>query len=314
MKAVIVREFGQTPDYGEFREPSAEPGLAVVKVRAAPLSPIVKALARGAHYTSAAQAGFVPGVDGVGVDPEGRRVYFLFPQAPFGSMGELSLVAEGMTAPVPDTLSDVDAAAVATAGLASWIALTRKARLMEGQTVLINGATGAAGGMAAQIARRFGAGKVVAVGRNPERLGRVDADVHVALDDDADGRLRGQFDDGVDVVLDFLWGDPARRMINAAAQRRASRTGEPRLRYVQLGSIAGDEISLRADSLRGSGLELLGSGIGSVSVHDFIAGAGELLAEAARMSFSAPARLLPLSQAARAWEGPEGVRYLLTPD
>ncbi|WP_369059567.1 hypothetical protein ABOZ73_18480 [Caulobacter sp. 73W] len=312
MKAAIVREFGATPVYGDFEEPSAQAGQSVIKVHVAPLSPIVRALAAGRHYTSVAAAGFVPGIDGVGLDPEGRRVYFLFPQSPFGSMGELSLVSSQMIAPVPDALSDVQAAAVATAGLASWIALTRRAPIQEGQAVLINGATGAAGAMGAQIARRFGAGKIIAVGRNTERLAKVDADVRIELGQEADLLLRAQFDHGVDVVLDFLWGEPAKRLITAATQQRASRTGEPRLRYVQLGSIAGDEIALRADSLRGSGLELLGSGIGSVSIGELIAGAAELMAQAAASSFEAPVELLPLQDVAKAWGGPDGVRYLLS--
>ncbi len=314
MKAAIVREFGEAPVYGDFEEPSAQAGQSVIEVRVAPLSPIVRALAAGRHYTSVASAGFVPGIDGVGLDPDGRRVYFLFPQSPFGSMGERSLVSSQMTAPVPEALSDVEAAAVATAGLASWIAMTRKAPIQEGQTILINGATGAAGAMAAQIARRFGAGKVVAVGRNKTRLAKVDADVRIQLAQDADALLRAQFDEGVDVVLDFLWGEPAKRLITAATQQRASRTGEPRLRYVQLGSIAGDEIGLRADSLRGSGLELLGSGIGSVAVSELIAGAAELMAQAAKTRFEAPVEVLGLHEVAKAWDGPEGVRYLLAPD
>jgi hypothetical protein len=77
MKAAIVTEYGKTPTYGEFRDPVAAEGETLVRVHAAPLSPIVKALASGTHYTSGAEAGFVPGVDGVGTDPTGRRVYFL---------------------------------------------------------------------------------------------------------------------------------------------------------------------------------------------------------------------------------------------
>ena len=113
MKAAIVMEFGKPPVYGDFREPVAGDGENIVRVHAAPLSPIVKALASGRHYTSGAQAGFVPGVDGVGTDSEGRRVYFLFPKAPFGSMGELALVSNDMTVAIPDDISDVRAAAVA---------------------------------------------------------------------------------------------------------------------------------------------------------------------------------------------------------
>ncbi|AGA09541.1 hypothetical protein C770_GR4pC0832 (plasmid) [Sinorhizobium meliloti GR4] len=75
-----------------------------------------------------------------------------------------------------------------------------------------------------------------------------------------------RFDRGVDSVLDFLWGEPATRIIAAATQNGGSGTGEPRVRYVQLVTVAGDDISLRGVAFQGSGLELMGSGIGSVAI------------------------------------------------
>lgn len=314
MKAAVVTSFGVAPEFGEFREPEAGAGETVVTVNAAPLSPIVRALAAGRHYASSNTAGFVPGVDGVGTDPGGLRVYFLFPKAPFGSMAQRSLAASDMLVPVPDQLSDDHAAAVATAGLASWIALSRRARLQAGQTVLVNGATGSAGRMALQVARHFGAGKVIAVGRNSARLDALDAEVRIALNDDADRALRAEFDQGVDVVLDFLWGEPARRILGAATGNRGSRAGEPRLRYVQLGTAAGDEIPLRGDMLRSSGLELLGSGIGSVSVRDLLLGAGELLAASPAAGFAPQFTSVPLDKVTEAWNGNPDVRYIIQPN
>jgi NADPH:quinone reductase-like Zn-dependent oxidoreductase len=313
MQAAVVNSFGVPPSFQDFREPEAGDGEAVVTVHAAALSPIVKALASGRHYASGVSAGFVPGVDGVGVDGTGRRVYFLFPKAPFGSMAGKSLVASQMMVPVPDNLSSERAAAVATAGLASWIALSRRAKLQIGETVLVIGATGSAGSMALQTARYFGARKVIAVGRNEAKLMRLDADVKIALQDDADNVLRAQFDQGVDVVLDFVWGEPAVRVLRAATKDRGSRAGEPRLRYVQLGTVAGDEIPIRGDMLRSTGLELIGSGIGSVAVKELLAGAGELLAATPAAGFNAPFTSLPLRAVADAWNGDPDVRYVLTP-
>ena len=312
MKAAVVKTFGIAPSFQDFRDPQAGDGDSVVTVRAAALSPIVKALAAGRHYASSATAGFVPGVDGVGIDGAGRRVYFLFPKAPFGSMAERSLVASEMMVPVPETLSDVRAAAIATAGLASWIALSRRARVLAGETVMVIGATGSAGSMALQTARYLGAGKVIAIGRNEERLAALDADVKIALNDSADEALSTQFGERVDVVLDFVWGEPATRVLKAATQRRGSPAAEPRLRYVQLGTLAGDEIPLRGDMLRSSGVELIGSGIGSVAVKDLLVGAGELLAAAPRAGFNTPFESLPLRSIADAWNGDPDVRYILT--
>ncbi|MGF7149888.1 NADPH:quinone reductase-like Zn-dependent oxidoreductase [Sphingomonas zeicaulis] len=313
MKAVIVQSVGETPVYGDFADPVAGPGESVVAVRAAPLSPIVRALAAGQHYSGGAAGGFVPGVDGVGIDPAGRRVYFLFPKAPFGSMAERALVSDDMMAPVPDGIADAQAAAIVTGGLASWTALTRRARLTPGMSVLINGVTGAAGAMAAQVARHLGAGRVIGVGRDLDRLAQIALDGSIPLDDEADQLLRAEFDRGVDVVLDFLWGAPAARIIAAATRGRGSPAGEPRIRYVQLGTVAGGEVALRGDALRGSGLELLGSGIGSVARGQLIEGASELLVAAGQAGFRAPAKLLPFQAAADAWNAPPGVRYILSP-
>jgi NADPH:quinone reductase-like Zn-dependent oxidoreductase len=255
----------------------------------------------------------VPGVDGVGTDPDGRRVYFLFPKAPFGSMAQKSLVASGMLVPVPDQLTDDRAAAIATAGLASWIALSRRARLQKGETVLVNGATGSAGRMAVQVARYLGAGKVIAVGRNSVKLHDLDAEVKIALDDSADQALRAEFDQGVDIVLDYIWGEPASRMLDAAASNRGSPAGDPRLRYVQIGTVAGNEVPLRGDMLRSSGLELMGSGIGSVSVKQLLIGAGELLTVAPVAGFEPPFTSVPLEQVSTVWNGKPDVRYIIQP-
>lgn len=283
----------------------------MITVHAAPLSPIVRALAAGRHYASGGSSGFVPGVDGVGTDPAGRRVYFLFPKAPFGSLAEKALALDGMLVPVPDQLSDDRAAAIATAGLASWIALSRRAPLQKGDTVLVNGATGAAGAMAIQTARHFGASQVIAVGRDRSKLERLDADLNITLDDDE--HLRAAFDQGVNVVLDFLWGDPAARVLRAATKDRGSRRGEPRLRFVQLGTVAGEEIPIRGDALRSTGIELLGSGIGSVSVKELLVGAGELLAAAEAAGFDAPFESVPLSAVSEAWNEQRATRLIFRP-
>ncbi|MFC6183023.1 quinone oxidoreductase family protein [Pseudoxanthomonas japonensis] len=312
MKAAVVTTFGTSPSFQEFRDPEAGEGREVVAVRAAAISPIVRLLAAGKHYTSGENAGFVPGIDGVGIDGTGRRVYFLFPASPFGSLAEKSLVASEMMVPVPEALPDNLAAAIATAGLASWIALTRRAGLQSGEKVMVLGATGSAGGMAVQIARHLGASTVIAVGRDAAKLERVDADVRIPLDNGAEAALRAQFEKGVDVVLDFVWGEPAVRVLKAATHNRAARTGEPRMRYVQIGTSAGDEVPLRGDMLRSSGLELIGSGIGSVSVSDFMAGAAELLAAASAAGFDTPFNSVPLHSIADAWHGDTDTRYIVT--
>ena len=97
---------------------------------------------------------------------------------------------------------DADVAKIAAAmnpAMSAWVALRRRVPLQPGQSVLVLGATGNAGTMAVQVARRLGAGRVVGAGRNPERLAAlaaVGADEVVALDDDRGGHRRAAGEGG----------------------------------------------------------------------------------------------------------------------
>ena len=68
MKAAVVNTFGVAPIYEDFAEPEPGADETIVSVDARALSPIVRLLASGRHHTSGMQAGFVPGVDGIGHD------------------------------------------------------------------------------------------------------------------------------------------------------------------------------------------------------------------------------------------------------
>ena len=187
MKAAIVRGLKQTPAYGDFAEPGPGPSENRIRVSAAALSPLVRGRASGAHYSASHQFPFVAGVDGVGRLDDGRRVYFLMPRAPYGAMAEETVVPSTQFAPVPDGLDDVTAAAIANPAMSSWAALAERARLKTGETVLVNGATGAAGQLAVQIAKRLGAARVIATGRNIEALraaATLGADVTIPLVED----------------------------------------------------------------------------------------------------------------------------------
>ncbi len=67
----------------------------------------------------------------------------------------------------------------------------------------------------------------------------------------------------IDVILDYLWGAPAEAALAAIAKKGLDHASA-RIRYIQIGNSAGPNISLPAAILRSSGLELLGSGFGSV--------------------------------------------------
>jgi NADPH:quinone reductase-like Zn-dependent oxidoreductase len=184
MKAAVVLGAGRTPRYADFSEPMPDADESLIAVTAAAISQVVRSRASGQHYSSSGRFPFVAGVDGVGRLDDGSRVYFVMPRAPYGSMAERAVVASTHCLALPDALDDVTAAAIANPGMSSWAALEERARLRAGETVLINGATGASGRLAVQIAKHLGARKVIATGCNIEALKSVaalGADVTIRL-------------------------------------------------------------------------------------------------------------------------------------
>jgi NADPH:quinone reductase-like Zn-dependent oxidoreductase len=315
MKAAIVRAAGQSPVYGDFAEPTPAPGENRVTVTAAALSPLARGRAAGAHYSVAGAFPAVVGVDGVGRLDDGRRVYFLLPRAPWGAMAEFAVAPATQIAPLPDGLDDVTAAAIANPGMSSWAAFKERAKLEAGETVLINGATGSAGRLAVQIAKRFGAKRVIATGRNVEALQALGADATIALVDDAtalEDSFKLYLADGIDVVVDYLWGKSAERLLAAAAKVLPDGAS---LRYVEVGAASGPAIALPGAVLRSKAIALMGSGLGSVPLDRLAADIGELLQAAATSGFTIPAKAVPLSDVERAWgEGDGAARTVFTID
>ncbi len=287
-----------------------------LKVRAAALSNLVKGQASGRHYSSGGELPFVPGNDGVGTLPDGRRVYFIGPPAPFGTMAEWSLISPRRTIELPDGIDDVTAAALGNPGLASWGALIGRARLQAGEVVLVNGATGVAGQQAVQVAKYLGARKVIATGRDEaalERLRELGADETISLRQ-PDGALAAAFREalgaGVDVVLDYLWGPSAEALLGGA-QGRGGMGGEPRIRYVQIGSISGETISLSASLLRSSGLEVMGSGLGSLSAAAIVQALKKMFEAAASTGLKIEMEVVPLSEVEAKWGSMESGRRMV---
>ena len=239
MKAAVVESFDRAPRYADFAEPAAGEGEVLVKMRAAALSNLVKGQASGRHYSSGGHLPLVPGNDGVGTLPDGRRVYLIGPRVPFGTMAEWSVVSPRRTILLPDGVDDVTAAALGNPGLASWGALIGRARLQAGESVLVNGATGVAGHQAVQVAKYLGARRVIATGRDEaalERLRKLGADQTISLRQPKEALVeafREALASGVDVVLDYLWGPSAEALLGAA-QGHGGMGGEPRVRFVQM--------------------------------------------------------------------------------
>jgi len=320
MNAAVVSAFERPPRYTTFADPVAGEGEKLVSVSAAGLHPIVKALAKGTHYGSTGELPFIAGVDGVGKLEDGTRVYFGIARSPFGTFAERALAASWMCLPLPEAVDDVTAAGIANPVMSSWAALTARAKFVAGESVLILGATGVAGQLAVQVAKRLGARRIIGAGRNPralEKLKSLGADAVISLEQDPAlliSALRTEIADaGVDIVLDYLWGQPAELVLQAISQKGLRKAGA-RIRFIQIGESAAKTISLPAATLRSSGLELLGSGFGSASLDQIRQALGEFFLVAAKEPSQFHTKAAPLRDVESLWNSAEeGARLVFQP-
>ncbi|RZT24713.1 NADPH:quinone reductase-like Zn-dependent oxidoreductase [Mycobacterium sp. BK558] len=190
MKAVRYHEYGGTDvlRYEEAPRPVPGPGQVVVKVAATTFNPVDAGI-RGGYLAQVYQISFphIPGVDvsgtiadiGAGVQDwaVGDAVVAFLPLDADGAAAEYVLVPAESLAAGPTAVPLADAAALPEPALTAWQALFDVAGLTGGQSVLINGASGAVGGYAVQLAKQAGAVvTATAKDRDAERLRALGAD------------------------------------------------------------------------------------------------------------------------------------------
>ena len=318
MKAAVLQALGDRPRFADVAEPVPGDGQEIVHVTACPLTNLDRTLAAGTHFASSARLPAVCGSLAAGRLSDGTRVLF---RSPGGTMAERAVTNRELCTPVPEGVDDAVAAAIQNPGVSTWAALEWRAKLQPGERVLILGATGVAGQVAVQLAKRLGAGRIVGAGRNPRVLAAlpgIGADATIALDQPEES-LRAAFraeagDDGFDVVLDYLWGQPTEVFISALGrtdmQLRFSRT-----RLVQVGTMAGARVALPAEVLRSSGLEVCGFGTGNAPPASELA---RILDHLMSLLVDDDLRIninrVPLSQVAEVWDlDQKGARTVLIP-
>lgn len=221
MRAWRVHDHGE-PDavLGLEDVPAPVPGAgeAVVQVAAAALNFADVLLCRGG-YQERPPLPFTPGIEvsgrvaatGPGVDPSrvGTRVLVYLQQG--GGFAEQVLAPESTLLPIPDSLDDVDAAALSIAYQTAYVALHRRARLRPGETLLVHAGAGGTGSAAIELGRAAGA-RVLATAGGPEKVARCRSlGAEVAIDSRADDFVQVVNDvtdgRGADVVFDPVGGD-----------------------------------------------------------------------------------------------------------
>ena len=303
MKAAVIDTLGAAPRVTVVPDPPPAAGdLVLVKVEAAALNAVDLHLASGHHRAGPPRLPYVPAIEAAGTiaagPDQGLRVRAVVPAGLVpgvnGGMAELLLTSRATCIPVPAELDSVAAAAIGVAGTSADLSL-RKAGIQAGDSVLVLGATGPLGAAVVQLARLAGAKRVIAAGRNPERLAQVSpaADGVALLGDEPLPDQLASLGGPVDLVVDPVWGPWAATALACL---------KPGGRYLNVGAAGGDGTPFRVEWLRAAQLTLIGFSATGAEPADVIASYRHVAALAAAGSLRLPTATYPLDNVTQAWE------------
>jgi NADPH2:quinone reductase len=306
MRAATITELGRPPEVADVPEPQGE---VVYEVSAVALNPIDVNVGAGRYFAGHPPLPFIPGCEGVARAPDGTRRYLFSDGLGLsrdGCLAERVAGSADLGAAVPGDVSDEIAVSCGIAGLAGWLPLAWRAPLGADERVLVLGGTGTVGLVAVQAAKLLGASRVVAAGRNPDRLRRaaeLGADATVSLDagDLAAAFVEAFGGEGPTYVVDPVWGAPAAAAIASAARG---------FRLVQIGQSAGAEVPLASAHIRGKMGEIYGHTAYAVPKDDLAEQYARLVGHAAAGEIVFDIDTYPLDRVAEAWArqagGPAG--------
>jgi NADPH:quinone reductase-like Zn-dependent oxidoreductase len=319
MKAAVLHKVGGIPRYEDFPDPVAGEGEVIIAVKAVAVENVDKLIAAGEHYASKkyiAQLPAIPAFDGIGTLPDGTLVGFGDPRPPYGALAEKTVVASNSFVPIAEGIDPAVATVLGTA--ITGMSIKTAAGFVPGETVLVQGATGVAGRLAVKVARLLGALRIVATGRDDGQLREVqalgtDTVINTAVSDDA--LAQAYIDakgDGYDVVVDYLWGRPTEILLRSLVPE--SFTFPKPTRLIQIGQAAGAELTLAAESLRTSGVEIYGAakGLGPKTMGEVY---GQVVKWAQSGELTFDVEKAPLTDIETAWQRTDlrGKRLVVVP-
>jgi NADPH2:quinone reductase len=210
MRAIHVTRFGgpEVLQVTDLPDPEPGPGEVLLEVTGAGVN-YADTHQTENSYLATQTLPYIPGSEVVGQTPDGRRVCGFVSQG--GAYAERAVVRESAVFEVPDAISDAAALSLLVQGLTAWHLLRTCGRLSAGESVVVHAAAGGVGSLSVQLAKAWGAGRVIGVASSPEKrdlamsLGAdatVDAgaaDLNLALRE-ANGGAK------VDVVLEMVGG------------------------------------------------------------------------------------------------------------
>jgi NADPH:quinone reductase len=208
MRAIQITEFGG-PEVlvpTELPDPEPRPGELLIDVTTAGIN-YADTHQTEDTYLSRTRLPYVPGAEVAG-RANGRRVVALLSG---GGYAERAVAARQTVFDVPEGVDDGQALALVLQGLTAWHLLRTSARLAEGESVVVHAAAGGVGSLAVQLAKAWGAGRVIATASNEEKRElALSLGADVALDSTRDDLKAGlEAANGgqkVDVVLEMAGG------------------------------------------------------------------------------------------------------------
>ncbi len=309
MPAAVIRRHAFPPEPGLWPMPHREKGQALVRVTAAPISPLDLLCASGTSYFGPPRLPYIPGVQGIGIVMEadklvpGQRIWFSCDagmKPGDGSMALYCIIDESSALVLTDKVDDDLVAALGLSAIAAWMALTWRGHLQPGEQVLVLGASGAVGQVAVQAAKLLGAGRVVAASRDEAARTRafsLGADSVVDLSgnnvEEMSKRIAEACEGPLHLVIDPVWGLPAEAAVRVLASEG---------RLVNIGSTAGPGARFESAILRSRLHAILGYTNSSLTHEQKAEALAEILMHAAAGRCTVERETLPLARAADAWE------------
>ncbi|AHH96011.1 zinc-binding dehydrogenase [Kutzneria viridogrisea] len=220
MRAVQVTEFGgpEVLKVVDLPKPVPAQGQLLVRVDRAGINYADTHQAENS-YLSQQSLPFVPGGEVVGHTEDGRRVVAL---TTGGGYAEYALTVPQLAFDVPEAVSDADALALIVQGATAWHLLKTSARLVAGESVLVISAAGGVGSLAVQLAKLWGAGRVIGTASTQDKRDlAVSLGADVAIDAEPEGLVERiiEANNGsrVDIVLEMTGGEVFDASLSALA-------------------------------------------------------------------------------------------------
>jgi NADPH2:quinone reductase len=304
VRAIRIEEFGgpEVMELVELPDPEPVDGQIVVDVARAGVN-FADTHATRNDYLAEQSLPMIPGGEISGRTPDGRRVAGILAGGGYASK---VAVPEAFLVPVPDAVSDDQAASLLLQGLTAHALINRCARLQSGETVVVQAAGGGTGTLAVQLAKRAG-GRVIALASSEEkrdlasRLG-ADATVDSRAEDLKTAILEANGGKQVDAVLEMSGGE---------AFEACLRTLAPFGRLVVFGNASRSQNEVATGHLMRNSRAVIGFWLMHLIPHrdEVAAMIGDLLATVASGELEVVVGgVYPLSEARRAHEDLAGRR------